>query len=305
MQPLLLRFNCARFDKVITSYGPWQTHIFGYYLKKLGLSSKWVADYRDSWSANPIKHRTNLFNLITHKIEAYCLKQVSGITTVSDGLASDLRQNFPNLPINVIYNGYGDSAGLTEHGESSSDIIRIVHTGTIYPISRDPSALFLALKGLETPPAALPIEVHFYGDRTPGVADIASDHGVSSLVSFNGHVSHFESLSAQKNANLLLLLSHSDKFGKGVLTAKIFEYLVSGVPVIGIGFSGEDEIGKILEHTGVGRALGHDIPEIQAVLRTLMLNQTPSWYAPQQDLIEIFSRERQAMKLLRFLNSIK
>lgn len=305
VQPLLLRLNRTSFDKVITSYGPWQTHIFGYYLKKLGCSPKWIADYRDSWSANPIRRRTNLHDKIVHKLEAYCLKHVNAITTVSDGLASDLRQKFPKLPIKVIYNGYEGAPELSQHAEQFNACIRIVHTGTIYPRCRDPSALFQALKNLQRPQAALRIEVQFYGDRTAGVADIASHHGVSSLISFKGHVSHLESLNAQKNADLLLLLSNSDKFGKGVLTAKIFEYLIAGVPVIGVGFTGKDEIGQILQRAGVGRALGNDISEIQAVITSLLLNQTPSWYSPNQDFIETFSRECQALMLVDFLHTIK
>lgn len=53
----------------------------------------------------------------------------------------------------------------------------------------------------------------------------------------------------QQNADLLLLLESGEDAAKGVLTGKIFEYMISGKPVLSLGSKKDSAIGLMIEKT--------------------------------------------------------
>jgi hypothetical protein len=113
--------------------------------------------------------------------------------------------------------------------------LRIVYTGLIYPGRRDPSALFAAIAALGAERSG--VEVAFYGQDLRGVAESAQRHGVAGCVTVHGNVPHTESLRAQQQADVLLLLLWDDPREAGVYTGKLFEYVGSSRQVLAVGSS--------------------------------------------------------------------
>jgi hypothetical protein len=55
-----------------------------------------------------------------------------------------------------------------------------------------------------------------------------------------GYVSHDEAIIHQKKSQVLLLIEINSEDTKSIIPGKLFEYLVSGRPIIGVGPNGSD-----------------------------------------------------------------
>src|SRR5690606_23258859 len=93
------------------------------------------------------------------------------------------------------------------------------------------------------------ISIDFYGQNEKQLAAIldrchGNRHGV---VHAHGFVSRADSLAAQARSSLLLLLESSAPEARGVLTGKLFEYLVSGIPILAVGINSHNAAGALLQ----------------------------------------------------------
>ena len=67
-----------------------------------------------------------------------------------------------------------------------------------------------------------------------------------------GYVSHDEAIIHQKKSQVLLLIEINSEDTKSIIPGKLFEYLVSGRPIIGVGPKGSDFAEIIIDtNTGV------------------------------------------------------
>ena len=95
-----------------------------------------------------------------------------------------------------------------------------------------------------------------------------------------------------------MFLEWGDSSAKGVLTAKLFEYLISGTPILAVGISDDSEDSKIIQRTQTGFVAGNDIGKIKEFLLEIMEDRRCKYYKPLWNEIEKFSRRKLAEKLL-------
>ena len=124
------------------------------------------------------------------------------------------------------------------------------------------------------------------------------------LVSFHQWVSHDQMMKLLVNSSILILIINKVKNNKGILTGKIFEYIGSGVPVIGIGPE-DGEASQILKETESGKMFYYDqIEEISAFIK----EKYNDWKNRKKRIInkkvENFSRINLTKKLAEILNQI-
>lgn len=230
------------FDLVVSTSGPYTTHLIANKIKKEGKAKRWVADYRDTWSNNSIYSGLFPFNWIEERLEKKILKNSDLVTTISSPFAKDIKERFQVDHVEVVENGL-DLDDLNNIPKESIFIddgkFRIVHTGTIYKDKRDPSPLFRAIKTLANDPEKKPLldklEVIFVGLNLDHVEEMIDKNGVSKWVQCIGFVSREDALRMQRDAHVLLFLPWKDTKKDGALTGKIFEYLFSGTPIICVG----------------------------------------------------------------------
>jgi len=193
----------------------------------------WIAELRDLWADNHYNDYYKFRKIIEKKLEAKTLSNVSGLVTVSEPLAEILAEKY-NKPTTVIMNGYSpeDYPELTGNRLNEKHL-NIVYTGLIYEGKRDPTPLFKALQSLGD--AAKNVRVHFYGRALSIAGRLAQQYGIDHLVKTNDPIPYKESLSIQKQADILLLLLWDDPREKGVYTGKLFEYIGAERPVLAIG----------------------------------------------------------------------
>ena len=304
-------FRSEAFDLMLSTFGPRSCHYIAHGVKHEFPQVKWVADYRDLWSIRHDLELTQKQKENEQKIELKTLRGADLALTVSNPLRDDLSK-FLSIEVWTAYNGFDLDAGDVQKRIATNilernpkDSINIVYTGMIYPGLRDPSPLFLAINSLIElgELTAQQIKIHFYGGRQPGLSELVSKNSASAYVVLHGHVSREVALHAQQKADMLLLLESSAPNARGVLTGKIFEYMVSGTPILSIGSRKDSAIGEMIQHTRTGVVCEQNVDIIKKAIACALSGEVNTIYSPKIEEVLKYSREKQAEHLLNNLHA--
>ena len=238
-------------DLVFSSGPPHSIHFIGRKLKK-DLSIPWLADFRDPW--------IDLFYYSNHKrlkiskkldkiMEREILKKADSIVTATNGLRILLKKKIKKN-ISVVYNGFDndDFIGIEKNNNQNEKII-ISYVGTIAR-SQIPHNFLQSVKEINKSGANA--FIHFVGDVDPSLFKVIDDYSLGKNVEIIGYLPHNESIKKMLNSSYLLLIIPKAPENKLIVTGKLFEYIRTGVPIIGIGPS-DGEASKILEQTKTGK----------------------------------------------------
>lgn len=106
-------------------------------------------------------------------------------------------------------------------------------------------------------------------------------------------------------ASRCMLLVDFEATVQGALTSKVFEYLCASAPIVVIGGSTATPIAALLAPTGRARHLGRDQEAIETVLADLVAGRPILPTPPVPEVIEEYTRERQARRLLSALEELE
>ncbi len=298
--------NCAiklhqnwPYQVIVSSFNPPASHIIASRLKNK-LNAFWVADYRDLWFGNHEYHARGIFSIIEKTLEDSTVKEADFLTSVSEPLCKILESRFQK-PVALIENGY-DAEELASNSLSIDSSIKntkvIIYTGTFYPeYNLDP--LFLAINNLEEKGIGVKdrLKIIFYSHEGYLIQPLIKKFAVEKIVELPGYIDWDQALEEQKKADALLFLEWSEPNVDGILSSKIFEYMSAGKPILSIGSSILKAASKLIEQTGTGIYLGDSMPKIAETLKDLLDGKSLP-YNPELSLIESFTREKQAKKML-------
>jgi glycosyltransferase involved in cell wall biosynthesis len=202
--------------------------------KRLGVP--WVGEIRDRWADNTYEDFPPWRRALGQRVERLVLGTAAGIVAVTEPWTEFYRTKY-GKPAETVYNGYDPrdfpfDVNATPHSDSPE--VKIVYTGGIYPGRRDPTPLFEALRLLG--PEGDKFRVHFYGTDPGLVGPLIERVGVRRLVEVHEPVPFRESIRLQWDADVLLLLQWNSPKEEGVCPGKLFEYLASLRPILGIGY---------------------------------------------------------------------
>ncbi|KAB8036831.1 glycosyltransferase [Silvanigrella paludirubra] len=239
-------------DLIVSSCGPYSTHLVAYFAKRKNKNIKWIADYRDLWTSNPFYSGIFPFNRVEKIIEKYILKKANLITTVSHGLKNEL-EIMLDQNVYVVENGFDedDSKNISNTPfYPNDDIIRLIYTGTIYEKYYQSIELLFNLiaESVKIKPL-LKINLIFYSKYSPTLESLIKKHNLSNYVFQSGYLSREECLMAQRDSTINILLGLNDYKFNGVLSGKIFEYIYSKTPILCINYNTNSEIFKIFKDT--------------------------------------------------------
>jgi glycosyltransferase involved in cell wall biosynthesis len=288
-------------DFMISTFGPPATHMIAGILKKKYPNLFWVADYRDLWNDfDEWDSRKWPFSAIENFVETYYVSRADLLTTVSDPLRDILHTRFQK-PAITIENGFDlDDLDQYKPGFFKEDgKIRLAYTGKIRAEKRDPTPLFKAVKLLYAQGMLTKdnFEILFFGNELGHVPTLIQSFGLSELVATPGFVDRSTSLSIQKSVDALIFLDWTDPEVDGILTGKLFEYLYSGTPIIGIGSRDSSAAGDIIQASGCGVYLGKDVNKITQIISGLMKGKSIN-YCPNMGVLEQFDRKKLAYRML-------
>lgn len=221
-------------DVIVASSGPPTSLLIASALhRRYGLP--WVGELRDLWTDNHYYPYPMWRRVLEIWLERWTLRTATGLVTVSEPLAHTLRLRY-DLPTAVVLNGFEPSDYPPTRPVRSEAQLTIVYTGTIYRMHQSAAPLFAALQRLGS--RAERVRVTFYSHSINGIVAIRSEaqqYGVERLLDIHNAIPHREALAQQRAADVLLLLLWNDPRERGVYTGKLFEYLGSRRPILGIG----------------------------------------------------------------------
>lgn len=294
-------------EVILSSSLPNTSHLIASLLSRR-LAIPWLADFRDLWSQNHVLPRNALLRWIEVLVERKTLEPAAGLITVSGPLKYQLEQ-LHGKPAYVIPNGFDPEDFPNEPPSSdSTGPLRIVYTGSVYPVHRDPRPLFAALQMMreEGKIRSEDVQIDFYGRRLDLVWSLLESYpDVRPMVRLKGEVPYEEALKAQVSADLLLLLEWTDPKAKGVYTGKVFEYLGAKRPILSVG-PAEGVIAELLQETKAGVHVQHAeeiLPWLHRWLDEKRAFGRPRWLGDPQ-AIGRFSRREQARYLAEILNRV-
>ena len=82
-----------------------------------------------------------------------------------------------------------------------------------------------------------------------------------------------------------------------MLTGKLFEYIVSGVPILAVGVDTKNSAGKLIEETKTGKST-LESEEIKELLVNIITNKCFDFYMPNIKEVKKYSRDIQAKKII-------
>lgn len=237
-------------DVVISTGPPHSMHLIGLILKKK-LGIKWISDFRDPWTEIDYFHQLPLTKKSInkhHKLEQEVLENSDAVIVVGE----TMKQNFEKFSsnIHVITNGY-DTELKTETIELDSKF-SLTHIGLMND-DRNPSVLWKVLSEIEVSDKNFSndLEIKLIGKVSKTCLDEINKNKLSSNLNLIDYLPHDAVQLHQKSAQVLLLAINDVPSAKGIITGKIFEYLVAKRPILAIG-PVDGDLAQILNDTNSG-----------------------------------------------------
>ncbi len=261
------------FQVVYTTSGPYSAHLIGFYLKqKYGIP--WVADYRDPWTFNAYTEDydpSNAKDRLLYELEKVLLHQADCNLTIENSFIQSYVEQFhlPQEKIVSITNGYDeDDFATLQVPQTRTDKFTINYSGLLYTQQRNITPVLKAIQQLrdEKKLDLSKIRFRIIGGSETGKIEIAGQYGLESIIDYKGYLSHQETLQANLDANLLLLLVGDEPKFKSVYTGKFFENLRIGRPILALA-PGGGVVEKTLRESSHGEAyLSTQLSEIKAMI---------------------------------------
>jgi len=288
------------FDVVISSHSPISAHCIAWKLKRNFPETLWIADYRDLWSYNHFGITPKFpFSLVQRSIEKKINRLANYLTTVSSPLKETLDAHYLKNAL-VLENGF-----FPEDYELGKDIqidfpakYTFSYTGLLYMEKYDVTPFLKALAQLidNDEMDADEGEVRFYGENSYLLQSQVSDSNLPvDFVHLLPQIPREEALAVQRLSKGLLFLGYESEETKGVLTGKLFEYMISGRPIVAVGITEANLAGQLIQKSNTGYVCGNDIKKIKEAISKIISGEG---LEPNKEFIEKFSRDKLAKRLV-------
>jgi glycosyltransferase involved in cell wall biosynthesis len=273
-----------RFDAVYSSSYPITAHLVARTLsRRAGIP--WVAEFRDPWSErlpadHPYKRRAA-------RLAAALADSASRVVVPSPTWADHYRELW-GKPVDVVMNGHDVDPAAGEPPAHPT----VTHVGSYYPGLQDFRALWEAIAGVADRP-----RMRFVGELPEPVRAELAAYGLEGLAEATGFVPHDEAMKAMQSSSLLIASGFTDDpMSRGVIPAKLFEYLASGLPILYFG-DPADDAARLLD--GQPGCYVVEPGDVAGALKALEAGLAPGRY--ERDA-ERFSRRNGARRLAEVLD---
>jgi glycosyltransferase involved in cell wall biosynthesis len=274
----------------------------------------WVLDLRDPMSQNDYPHDA-LVRGVWSIVERACMRRVSRVIFTAEATRRMYLERYPEFlkpeMCILISNGYDEAdfrdlevpaIGPAPAGRR----IRLVHSGLIYPVERDPRPMFNAVGRLKNMGrlTADRVQIVF---RAPGSEDLyrklLAERDIEDLITLEPHVPYRQALKECAEADGLLLFQAADCDMQ--IPAKAYEYLRIGKPILALTTHTGDTAALLCDAGGatiVNIASEDEIYEgLSSFVDALRVGTHP---VPDKDKIQRYTREAQAGQLARVLDGL-
>jgi glycosyltransferase involved in cell wall biosynthesis len=247
--------NDNKIRTIITTGPPHSMHLIGYQLKKKNSAIRWIADFRDPWSewgfldslmvSSPIR-------ALHKKLESKVLKTADEIITITPFYVRRFEE-LSGRKVQLLTNGFDeDDFNMIQVRKADRFIIR--HVGIVNE-KCDPRPFMNAVRALMEANVDFrsKIQIEFIGEIHPQFRNyVESENVLSAVTNFPGNIPHKELIALYGSSSLLILILHGYKDAEGYMPGKLFEYMATGLPVIGVGPANGDA-SDLLRESNAGK----------------------------------------------------
>lgn len=247
-------------DLIVSTGPPQSMHMIGLRLsRETGLP--WIADFRDPWtkifyfkhlSMTPATERWH------KKMEKKVLDEASAVVAVSPLVQQEF-QAMTDTPVELITNGFDEcdfsSEPCTQAYGGASQEFTITHTG-LFAADGNPTVLWdvLAEKCHADEAFRKLLRIKLIGKTDDQILKALKDRGLESSLINMGYQTHSIAVEQQRQASVLILPLRKEPEYRAVLPGKLFEYLASQRPILGIG-QPDGAMAMIVNETGTGTVI--------------------------------------------------
>lgn len=298
-------------DVIIATYPPVETLEIGVNLSQ-SYNIPLLVDFRDGLMFEPIEtRRMQQYKCIRARykeIEAAAVNRAAAVTSIAQPITHYYNQTYQPPHTEVISNGFDPEDLEDLHDEVAFDksVCNIVFTGR-FALSDKYNRVdyfFDAVRQLmaKKPGVGEKLRIHLVGEyrqeELEGLKDL-TDRG---MIQVHGFVPRLKSLVYQKSADILLIITPPDR--RSATSAKIFEYLFAGKPVLAL--THKTVLEDIIRETRSGLIVHpHEAGEIAAMLERLVVDRSVyDAFMPDEEKIKAYSVKAQVEKLDRILKKI-
>jgi glycosyltransferase involved in cell wall biosynthesis len=261
---------------IVTTGPPHSMHLIGYHLKKNNKSLKWIADFRDPWSEWGFLDslRISKFARGLHKkLERRVLTTADIVTTITPFYVKHF-ERLGGRKVDLVSNGFDDEDFQSLRIQKTEKFL-IRHVGIVNE-KCDPRPFFKAFENLLSADKEFSkhAEVEFIGQVYGEVilfvnrSEMLRDH-----VKFTNRVPHKELIALYGASSVLLLVLTGYKDAEGYMPGKLYEYVATGLPVLGVGPETGDAA-ALLNETGNGEMIDG---EKTTHIEDFLLNEFKRW----------------------------
>ncbi len=239
---------------VITTGPPHSIHLIGYKLKRKNPSLRWLADFRDPWSEWGLLDSLNVSPLartLHRRLESKVLRTADKIITITPFYVRKF-EALAQRKVTLLTNGY-DEEDFRTLVVQSPDKFTIRHVGIVNERC-DPRPFITVIEKLisSNPDFKSKVHVDFVGEVHSQFKNfVLASTDLSYVTTFTPSVPHEQLIPIYGKSSLLVLILTGYKDPEGYMPGKLFEYLATGLPILGIGPTGGDA-GALLRSTGAG-----------------------------------------------------
>jgi len=243
--------NSNKVDAIISTGPPHSMHLIAQKLHKKN-KLKWIADFRDPWTDlyyNKDFSEQSFAKKKNKILEKLVLKNADCVLTVSESLKEQFSINARR--VEVITNGYDNEIRSAE--DTVLDKLFTISYIGLLPKQSNPKLFFKVLQELcsQNEDFKNDLKLNFIGDISDDVRVEVLKNNLEKNTSFKGYVDHEKAIEFQNKAQVLLLLIPNIEKSKGILTGKLFEYLIAKRPILAIGPE-DGDLSEILKETDSG-----------------------------------------------------
>lgn len=271
-------------DTMFSSFRPWTDHLIARRLKRRYPHLHWIADFRDL-HADPVR-KDVWWPALQKRWAGWVIKRADEVWGVSEGQVQYLKEI--NAKAKIRRNHL---VGLPpERTAPRTERFTIVYTGSLYPRLQSITPLVNSVNRLcargDIDPTT--IELVYRGKDEALWNEWTGPLDPKVRRDTAGYVAPTAARELQRRAQLLLLLTWSAPNYYGVLTAKLYDYLHAGRPIMALVHGpGDEELRSIIEGCHAGRVFSDE-----AMLESWLVNNYRKWRAESRTLPWSPNREK-------------